>query len=394
MFIHQEHLRHLLRPADYFEAAPHFAELEHVFHRSWHFLATRGELCKPGDFKTLELLGVPILVRNFEGEIAAFLNVCSHRHCRLTNVCRGNSDALRCQYHGWEYEKDGRTGKIPDARAFRPWDREHSQLAPIRTQALGEMVYFTLDEQAPSLEDYLGKFCEIARHWFDGPYEFAACWEFDYPANWKIVVENSLESYHIPCIHQQTFGEMPRENDCEHELDADRTTFHTREPANWQTRVRNRFVRWLGVEPTNVYTHTHHHPNLIFVRMDVMRMAQLMMPLSATTTRHLVWVYSLRRPKGRPMGRLIHPLVRWLTVKIAKQVVAEDSTIFGEVQRGMERSPFRGVIGTREERLYLFQQWVLSATGRSPATHEIPPNGRMGNAGTDAAFESGQSTAK
>ena len=66
------------------------------------------DLARPGDFLTFDLLETPILLRNFDGELRAFLNVCPHRHSRLTDKPRGNAEKLRCQYHGWEFNADGR----------------------------------------------------------------------------------------------------------------------------------------------------------------------------------------------------------------------------------------------------------------------------------------------
>ena len=58
----------------------------------WHPLAVKSDLAKPGDFLTLDLLETPILIRNFDGELRAFLNVCPHRHSRLTNKSKGNTE--------------------------------------------------------------------------------------------------------------------------------------------------------------------------------------------------------------------------------------------------------------------------------------------------------------
>lgn len=365
MFIHQSHLRHVLKPSDYFSPDIYELEMDRLFRPGWHFLATRGELPDSGDFKTVNLLGTPILVRNFDGDIRAFVNVCAHRHCQLIDLPTGHSESLRCQYHGWEYDREGRTGKVPDARCFRPWDRDNAHLCKVRTERFGEMIYFTLDDRAPALSDYFSDFADDAQSWFEDPFVHAAHWQFDYQANWKIVIENSLESYHIPCLHQKSFGEMPPESTCEHRLDERFTRFDTPEPDNWAAAMQNLLVRSIGGKPTNIYTHHHQHPNLIFIRMDVLRMAIMMLPTSPTTTRHLVWVSTLRNRLRNPWSMLMQPLLSWLVVRIARQVVNEDAPIFAQVQRGMEHSMHPGVIGTREERLYAFQKYIAKAYGRS-----------------------------
>ena len=76
--------------------------------------ATRAELAKNGDFVTRDLFGTPLLVRNDEGELRAFVNACAHRHARITSAPHGSAMRLRCQYHGWEYDGRGAVCKIPD----------------------------------------------------------------------------------------------------------------------------------------------------------------------------------------------------------------------------------------------------------------------------------------
>src|SRR6059058_5877800 len=101
MFIHQSQLQPLLRPDQNYSEEQYRAELRHLFLPAWHPVATTGELARPGSFVTLNLLDTPFLVRNFDGELRAFLNVCPHRHSQLTVEPRGRSERLRCRYHGW-----------------------------------------------------------------------------------------------------------------------------------------------------------------------------------------------------------------------------------------------------------------------------------------------------
>src|SRR5262249_14813274 len=132
MFTNQYHLRHLLRPEHYTSEDHYRTELEHLFQPAWHPIAVTSQVKNPGDFITFNLFGPPVLLRNMDGELCCFLNVCPHRHARLTDQEQGHAERLRCQYHGWEYTADGRTGKIPDAQSFRPWDRQNSCLRKFR----------------------------------------------------------------------------------------------------------------------------------------------------------------------------------------------------------------------------------------------------------------------
>jgi phenylpropionate dioxygenase-like ring-hydroxylating dioxygenase large terminal subunit len=358
MFVYKHQLEHLLRPEQYRSEKQHRVENQRLFLPGWHCVATLADLPQHGDFLTLDLLDHPLQIRNIDGDIHAFLNVCAHRHCLLTHERKGSDPRFRCQYHGWEYTKEGRTGPIPEAECFRPFDRENARLRKFRTERCGELVFVSLADDGPSLREYLGPFYTWCCEYFGPPYRQTWKWETEYAANWKVVVENSLESYHIPCLHAKTFGTLPPAETCEHDLQQAYTTFRTPEPAGWISSIQRWVVRRLGLEPTSVYLHHHAHPNLIFTSLDVHRMAQLIVPLSPTTSRHIVWLYTIRGTRRGPGARLLAWIMARIVDKIARQIVMEDASIFADVQRGLNASPHRGVIGTREERVFAFQQYV------------------------------------
>ena len=274
MFIHQSQLRHILTPAQYRDERQHQIELERLFTPAWHVVATTARARRHGDFVTLDLLGQPLLVRNTDGEVHAYLNSCAHRHAMLTSKPSGCDPRFRCQYHGWEYDKEGRTGKIPDARCFRPFDRENAHLRRYRTQTCGQLVFVSLEDHGPSLPEFLGPYYEPTRTGFAEPFRFIWGYVADYACNWKVPIENSLESYHIPCLHPNTFGDFPPEEACEHDLEEDYTTFRTPEPDQYSTRMQRWFVRRLGRQPKSIYTQHHTHPHITYSRLDVFNLCK------------------------------------------------------------------------------------------------------------------------
>ncbi|MCA9069500.1 MAG: aromatic ring-hydroxylating dioxygenase subunit alpha, partial [Planctomycetaceae bacterium] len=272
MFVHQNQLEYLLPSEAYSSESQFQLERERIFLPSWHPVATRKDLPRSGDFLTCELFGHPVLVRNFEGTLHAFQNVCAHRHCLLTHAPQGHSDKLRCQYHGWEYDETGYTNRIPDARCFRPFDRENSHLKKYRLELLGDTAFVSLTDEGPSLREFLDPHFEHLAERFSSPaWKPIYAWEYDCPSNWKVPAENTLESYHIPHLHEKSFGGIyPSEEESTHELTPDYTvlTYNSGEDPrveNWQSR----FTRWLGGEVTNTYRHFHFHPHLILVTTDV-----------------------------------------------------------------------------------------------------------------------------
>jgi choline monooxygenase len=361
MFIHQSQLRHLLKPEQYFSEEQHRAEQRHIFPNAWHPIATVHDLAKHGDFLTIDLLETPLLIRNFEGELRAFLNVCPHRHSKLTDLNKGNCDRFRCQYHGWEFNKDGRTGQIPDARAFRPWDRENSCLRQFRVETCGEIVFVCLSDSVPSLREWLGPLWERWSSSFGGSYRYAASWEQVFPCNWKVVLENSLESYHTPLVHPKTFGQYPEESNAWHELDPRYSTFKTIIPNDWLSYRQAWMVRRLGEPVTTEYRHQLRHPHITYSSLDVYRMVQCVFPVSPTTCRYRSILYTLRGHRRNPLAwalaRILRPIVKYVGLR----VFAEDGAIYGSVQKGLMASPHPGVIGTREERIYVFQEYIQQA---------------------------------
>jgi phenylpropionate dioxygenase-like ring-hydroxylating dioxygenase large terminal subunit len=341
MFTNQHHLRHVLRPEHYTSDAQHRAELRSLFHPAWHPLCTVGDLAHPGDFLTFELMETPILVRNFDG------------------AARGTSERLRCQYHGWEFNKDGGTGKIPEARAFRPWDRDNSCLTRFRLETCGEMVFVNFSPAGPSLREWLGPLWDRWAPVFGGPYRHATTWEADFPCNWKVVVENSLESYHIPLVHPQTFKEFPAEENAWHELEPTFTSFKTVIPDDWVNRRQAWLVRALGERPTMEYWHYNRHPHVTVSTLDVHRLVMCAYPLTPTTCRYRSTLFTLRGTKGGAWRWALARALRPLVISVAKKVFGEDGGLYPEIQRGLAASPHAGVIGTREERIYYFQRFVL-----------------------------------
>jgi hypothetical protein len=88
-WIHPGRLPCLLAPEGYTSPVYHQRERAALFQPAWHFVGTLDELAPAGGFLTREILGTPILVRREGPEVRAFLNVCAHRHCRLTDLPRG-----------------------------------------------------------------------------------------------------------------------------------------------------------------------------------------------------------------------------------------------------------------------------------------------------------------
>lgn len=363
MFVSQSRLPHLLSPSAYWCDRAYEQERD-ALRRSWHVVSNQSELSKPGDFITREILGTPIQVRNFDGEVRALSNVCAHRHALICSDSGGNSSTMRCQYHGWEYKADGSTGRIPQPKNFVPFEAPKPCLPRYKVATAGQLVFVNLSSDAISLAQFLGEdFFEQLEEHFGEQWTLAMKWWPEYPVNWKIPVENSLEAYHVPSVHPKTFVEDPGDDRSEHLLLEHRTAFgttlpfspHSRAHALFQ-RLEGRFMKSLGHASTNTYWQHHVFPNLLFSFTDAISLANCILPTGPTTCRATVFQFGRLPKRNGQLKRRWAKLWAWMSAAITKKILIEDLQIFASIQAGLRASSQPGLLGRCEERIYHFQK--------------------------------------
>jgi len=194
-------------------------EKQRIFLRTWQLVGTLGQSCgeangakrtisDPESFFTVDVVGEPVIVvRDKQGELRAFSNVCRHRAgpIALGSGCR---NMLRCQYHGWTYTLDGRLIGTPDVDGVEFFDRSTMGMVPLRCETWGQFIFVNFDLRAEPLSAFLGKIPEQASSFqFDG-LEFAERRDYVIDCNWKVYVDNYLEGYHIPIAHPGLMKEI------------------------------------------------------------------------------------------------------------------------------------------------------------------------------------------
>lgn len=191
----------LLSPTDFTSTARFDRELAAIFERAWVHLADVTDVPDPGDFVPGTIGRTPVLVmRGTDDVVRAFLNACPHRGATLAEA-RGRCDKLlACPYHGWSFTPEGALRGVPHRDEF-DCDLSRRDLIPVRTAVLGPMIFGCLDAGAPPFEDWAGDLvAAFAAAGVDG-WELAFEHDYDVTANWKAYVQNGLEGYHIPFVH-------------------------------------------------------------------------------------------------------------------------------------------------------------------------------------------------
>ncbi|RLS73014.1 MAG: aromatic ring-hydroxylating dioxygenase subunit alpha [Planctomycetota bacterium] len=371
MFQSPTHLPQLLPPDAYRSPDRYAVEFERLFKRGWHLVCTTADLPRAGDYVTLDIGSIPLLVRNVGGEIEAYLNVCPHRFCQIASDPVGHTETFCCQYHGWEFDATGETRRIPDAPSFKPMSKGQFCLTRYRTAMCGQLVFVSLEAGGDDLRGFLGGAYDGYARFFSDRYEQVIASDMISDSDWKIGVENGLESYHVSCVHSSTFGITPPAEDCIHELYPDHTLFRsiTRSQPAFLRWMEERFARSAMETPTHDYVNVRTYPSLTYSRTDTVTFVQSILPVGPGRSRHVYRLF-MPRPGRDPFDRLLH---RWLRPRLAaywRAVFAEDHVILPRIQRGCNASvhPGTGVVSSREERIFHFQRHVLDRCGLSEAT--------------------------
>ena len=194
-------------PSDFYTSPALFdAERTHVLQKHWFFACRDDMLANPGDFRAIETVGGPVvLIRGDDSVLRAFANFCRHRGSLLLQG-KGTTRRVLCPYHAWSYRLDGSLATSPDMEGAEGFDPTENGLVPIRLESWNGFVFLTFNAAAPSLLQHLGDLpARMASHQLG---EMRCTWyKTFYPnCNWKLILENAMETYHTGILHRDTVG--------------------------------------------------------------------------------------------------------------------------------------------------------------------------------------------
>ncbi len=194
------------------------AEMRRIFDTCWLYVGHESEVREPGDFKTRDVCGRPIIFcRDSKGAVRAYLNVCRHRGAIVCREPEGNAKGFFCFYHGWSYNRDGELDGVPGAASYpASFDRCKLGLAePAHVASYQGFVFLSFNPNAEPLVDYLAGAKEYIDLIVDqSPTRqmqvIRGTQEYDMKANWKLLVENSFDDYHLMTTHSTWLNYMKR----------------------------------------------------------------------------------------------------------------------------------------------------------------------------------------
>jgi phenylpropionate dioxygenase-like ring-hydroxylating dioxygenase large terminal subunit len=183
-------------------------EVLQLFKRLPLMLATSAEMPKPGDYKTIEAVGMPILiVRAKDGTVRAFINSCLHRGANIATSEYGNSRLFMCPYHGWTYSPEGRLVGVASQDDFGDLDKTCLHLKELPSAERAGLIWVIADPLARlNIDDFLSGYDGLLSNFGFSGWHFFAKRTLRGP-NWKVAYDGYLDFYHLPVLHRNTFGE-------------------------------------------------------------------------------------------------------------------------------------------------------------------------------------------
>jgi p-cumate 2,3-dioxygenase subunit alpha len=203
------------------------AERDEIFNKCWLFIGHESEVQNKGDFHRKKVGGRNLLfTRGNDGVIRALYNSCSHRGALVCRENKGNSKVFRCFYHAWSFTNKGELVGMPGKEAFPETfncDGAKNLQEVARFEHFRGFYFVNFDKNAISLEDYLGnakEYLELIADQSDlGMEVLEEPQQYSVRANWKLLAENSVDSYHGMPTHKTYFdivatrgGELSKED--------------------------------------------------------------------------------------------------------------------------------------------------------------------------------------
>lgn len=194
----------------YTDAAFLTLERERIFARTWQPVGYAERVAEAGHYFACDIQGEPVVVaRAKDGVLRAFSNVCRHRASTIVEGS-GSANVLKCPYHAWTYELNGKLLGTPEFDGVEDWNRDHICLPQFRVETWGPFIFVNLDADAPPLADVWGAIprqvdefgCPLAR------LRLSARRDYVIACNWKVYIDNYLEGYHLPAAHPSLFREL------------------------------------------------------------------------------------------------------------------------------------------------------------------------------------------
>jgi len=343
-----------LIPLHYFYDPLVFEQEKSAFAKMWIFVGFTDDLQEANQYITIDYLNQSIVIKNFDGELKAFLNVCSHRFSKICSHKTGKGH-LQCPYHGWTYDKDGLPYAIPRKAEFENLQPQELKLRSFEVATVGRFVFLKTNPGGLSLKAFLGETYDFIEKVSSAMGKKIDTNEISIKANWKVIVENTLEEYHVRQVHPDSL--------CKVEIQKSQFAFvepHSSDHMTFKVKFSN-FKKSPDLMKDREWHIEDYIHQLIFPNMTIASAfgttlaIQEIKPLSSGNTLFVSHVFAAKLKENED-----HALVKAFNqnaVSFNRQVFEEDRIICEAVQEGLKQAHLaQGTLSQDEERVWAFEK--------------------------------------
>ncbi len=382
-------LDRVLAPVEHATGMPNVAYTDDAYFRlerrrlmetTWGCIGFASDLLKPGYVKPLRFMGLPLLMmRNREGEIGVFHNVCSHRGMQLVQAETQVGGLIRCPYHSWSYDLSGKlkatphVGGVGQHRDERFRCEKHG-LKAIRSHVWMDLVFVNLDGEAESFATHVAPLAERWREFVGSDdldmlrrVNMGGNLEIEVDCNWKLAVENYCEAYHLPWVHPG-LNTYSRLEDHYHIMFGERFAGQGSRAYNLADVAGTAlptFRRW-PEDKLRLAEYIAMFPNVLLGIQADHLFAMMLEPVGPEKTVEHLRVYYV----GDEAAGDAYAACRTATLESWRVVFAEDVGVVEGMQRGRHSPGFSGgaFSPVMDEPTHYFHKWAARAMGAGAAS--------------------------
>lgn len=315
-----------------------------IFENSWICIGLSADVPAKGDLAPVTVFGQPLLIARDGPTLRVFHNVCSHRGAMLVEAPVQGRPRIVCPYHSWAYKLDGQLVSTPhvggaDQHVCRQFDTERLGLRPVRAVEWAGHILVNLSGTAPSFAEWIRPVAERFGNipWQDLRRDAALALDLHVAANWKVIVENFVESYHLPWVHKALNAVNPMAQ--HYQILGGHSYLGQGGKAYEGERVNSGILpRMNGSLNSSRYEALVVFPNLILAPLADMMFSIVILPESAERTRERVEFFFV----GDEALLERFSAERRRSTEFITSVNAEDVKIVETVQRGRHSTAFTG----------------------------------------------------
>jgi choline monooxygenase len=350
-------------PAEvYYSPEIYRLEQEQIFGKYWYYVGHVSQLEGANSYFTVDIAEQPLVIlRNKEGELRAFYNICTHRAGPVA-IGSGQCNRLTCLYHAWSFDLEGNLRGIPDMEMAEGFDVADHALTSVQVDIWESFIFVNLDRNCEPLQVQLGELPEMFKRYRLSDWRRVHSIDYWTDTNWKLYVENNTESYHEPSVHPILAKYYQSvEAEARHHYYLQYTPFVGNDdlPISLDPDL---YIHGLNDREMAGVSTMSFFPNFAWIISPTCAIIYLIDPQGPKRTR-IRWDWLVPDTEAATSAENLEPLIEFFD-----NIQKEDLDLLPAVQMRIQSMGYKQgrLSPTREVGTHLFQELIMSAIASSP----------------------------